>query len=112
MTTPIEAEAPSLIHQLGRLGFEKDCERRLALLRGVADLYLSQTVSPTLAEEYLSSRFCVPESRRTQHLPFVRFQSAIACLAPTNARSLPYREAMPQNLESHPLLFQADSQYG
>jgi len=52
MTTP-SAEAQSLIHQLGCLGFEKDGERRLALLRGVADLYLSSAVSPTLAEEYL-----------------------------------------------------------
>ncbi|MBX9992839.1 DUF2336 domain-containing protein [Phreatobacter oligotrophus] len=64
MTMPTEAEAPSLIHQLGRLGFEKDGERRLALLRGVADLYLSRTISPTLAEEYLFTEIVTTVMRK------------------------------------------------
>ncbi|MCZ8320591.1 MAG: DUF2336 domain-containing protein [Novosphingobium sp.] len=64
MTAPAEAEAPSLIHQLGRLGFEKDGEQRLALLRGVADLYLSQTASPTLAEEYLFTEIVTTVMRK------------------------------------------------
>lgn len=57
-------ETPSLIHQLGRLGFETDGERRLALLRGVADLYLSRTVSPTLAEEYLFTEIVTTVMRK------------------------------------------------
>lgn len=58
------ADSPSLIHQLGRLGFETDGEKRLALLRGVADLYLSRTVSPTLAEEYLFTEIVTTVMRK------------------------------------------------
>ena len=59
-------ETSAFIEQLGRLGIEKDSEKRLALLRGVADLYLSRTVSPTLAEEYLFSEIANAVLRKLQ----------------------------------------------
>jgi hypothetical protein len=59
-------ETHAFIEQLGRLGIEKDSEKRLALLRGVADLYLTRTVSPTLAEEYLFSEIANAVMRKLQ----------------------------------------------
>jgi uncharacterized protein (DUF2336 family) len=64
MTASAAADAPSLIRQLGRLGFETDGDRRLALLRGVADLYLSRAISPTLAEEYLFTEIVTTVMRK------------------------------------------------
>lgn len=66
----------AFIEQLGRLGIEKDSEKRLALLRGVADLYLSRAVSPTLAEEYLFSEIANSVLRKLQ--PHQRPQVSLA----------------------------------
>ncbi|AVO46164.1 DUF2336 domain-containing protein [Phreatobacter cathodiphilus] len=66
MADTLVNETSAFIEQLGRLGIEKDSEKRLALLRGVADLYLSRTVSPTLAEEYLFSEIANAVLRKLQ----------------------------------------------
>lgn len=66
MSATNATETHAFIEQLGRLGIEKDSEKRLALLRGVAELYLSRTVSPTLAEEYLFSEIADSVLRKLQ----------------------------------------------
>lgn len=43
----------AIVQQLAQLGAEKSADKRLALLRSVADLYFARKASPTLAEEYL-----------------------------------------------------------
>lgn len=49
------AGSGAIVQQLAQLGAEKSAEKRLALLRSVADLYFARKASPTLAEEYLFS---------------------------------------------------------
>lgn len=58
------AATGAFVQQLARLGVEKDSEKRLALLRGVADLYFARTVSPTLAEEYLFTEITTTVMRK------------------------------------------------
>jgi hypothetical protein len=59
-------ETLALAERFTRLATEKDSDKRLALLRGVADLYLSHPVSPTLAEEYLFSEIATSVMRKLQ----------------------------------------------
>lgn len=53
MSTGSVAVSGAIVQQLAQLGAEKSSDKRLALLRSVADLYFAHTTSPTLAEEYL-----------------------------------------------------------
>lgn len=53
MTERDPAGSGAIVQQLAQLGVEKSADKRLALLRSVADLYFARSVSPTLAEEYL-----------------------------------------------------------
>ncbi|MDP2801554.1 MAG: DUF2336 domain-containing protein [Phreatobacter sp.] len=76
MSAQTAQDTHAFVEQLGRLGIEKDSEKRLALLRGVADLYLSRTVSPTLAEEYLFSEIATSVLRKLQ--PHQRPQVSMA----------------------------------
>jgi len=48
-----QTDPGAIVQELSRLGAEKSTDKRLALLRRVADLYFACTASPTLAEEYL-----------------------------------------------------------
>lgn len=66
MSSETVRDTQAFVEQLGRLGVEKDSEKRLALLRGVADLYLTHPVSPTVAEEYLFSEIATSVMRKLQ----------------------------------------------
>ena len=56
----------AIVQQLAQLAAEKDSDKRLALLRGVADLYFARTARPTLAEEYLFTEIANSVMRRLQ----------------------------------------------
>ncbi len=66
MSIAAAQETLVLADQFRQLAAEKTSEKRLALLRGVADLYLSHAVSPTMAEEYLFSEIATSVLRKLQ----------------------------------------------
>jgi len=66
MSTGPAAASGAIVQQLAQLGAEKSSEKRLALLRSVADLYFARAIRPTLAEEYLFTEIANSVMRRLQ----------------------------------------------
>lgn len=66
MSTGPAAASGAIVQQLAQLGTEKSSEKRLALLRSVADLYFARAIRPTLAEEYLFTEIANSVMRRLQ----------------------------------------------
>lgn len=66
MSTGPAAASGAIVQQLAQLGAEKSSEKRLALLRSVADLYFARAIRPTLAEEYLFTEIANSVMHRLQ----------------------------------------------
>ncbi len=66
MSTGPAAASGAIVQQLAQLGAEKSSDKRLALLRSVADLYFARAIRPTLAEEYLFTEIANSVMRRLQ----------------------------------------------
>lgn len=66
MSTGSAAASGAIVQQLAQLGAEKSSDKRLALLRSVADLYFARAIRPTLAEEYLFTEIANSVMRRLQ----------------------------------------------
>lgn len=64
MSIPTPHGTIALAEQFRQLATETNSDKRLALLRAVADLYLSHPVCPTLAEEYLFSEIATSVLRK------------------------------------------------